>query len=157
MKRLLLMTLLSLLLIAPPALAQDIPPDKYDPKGPEVSEKNFRATLAKEKLAWVMYDDSDPAVPKNLRAQGEAFWKLLKTRFKDQVKAFIRIDTHDWSDGAMEAKKEIMENSYPSYALYQNGYVVNVGTNYAVIINGAPLMEQVESIIEFVLEVSPLK
>ena len=157
MKRLLFTGLLILLLIAGPASAREIPRDKYDPQGPEVSEKNFRATLAKEKLAWVMYDDSDQAAPKELRAQREGFWRLLKVRFKDQVKAFIRIDTNGWSNEAREAKKEIMENAYPSYALYQDGTVVNYGTDYAVIINGAPMMEQAESMIEFILDVSPLK
>ncbi len=157
MKRLLIpVTILAAILFgALPALA--LPKDKYNPKNPKLSVDNFKATLAQEKHVWVMFTDSDPKVPEDIRAQGEQFWKALKTRYEKQVKTYIKIDTNGWPDKARAAKREIMNNTYPSYALYENGEVLNVGTMYAVIINGAPLEAQYEEIFEFINEMSFLK
>lgn len=157
MKRLLIpITILAALLFgALPALAAT--KDKYDPKSPQLSAENFKATLAKEKYAWVMFTDSDPTVPENVKTQGEEFWNALKARYGKQIQTYIKIDTNGWPDQAREAKKEIMNNTYPSYALYEKGEVMNVGTMYAVIINGAPLKKQYEEIFSFINEMSFLK
>ena len=157
MKRLLIpITILAALIFgALPALA--VPKDKYDPKSPQLSVDNFKATLAKEKHAWVMFTDSDPKVPEKVRTQGAEFWNAIKARYEKQVKTYIVIDTNGWPDNARAAKKEIMTNTYPAYALYEDGEVLNVGTMYAVIINGAPLKEQYEEIFNFINEMSFLK
>ncbi len=157
MKRLFLLLIMAttISLTALPALA--LPKDKYDPKGPEVSAAKFKETLAKEKYAWVMYTDSSPTVPEKIREQGEIFWKALKEKYQKQVKTYIKIDTNGWPNKAWAARKEILTNTYPSYALYENGEVMNVGTMYAVVINGAPINKQYEEIFSFINEMSFLK
>ena len=157
MKRfmILLITAAMVTLTALPALA--LPKDKYDPMGPELSSAKFKETLAKEKYAWVMYTDSSPVVPENIKKQGEEFWDALKEKYQNQVKVFIKIDTNGWPKKAWEARKEIGTNTYPSFALYENGHVMNVGTMYAVIVNGAPRKEQYQEIFDYIKEVSFLK
>ena len=150
-----LVTSALVLFLALPALA--LPKDKYDPKGPEVSPARFKATLAQEEYAWVMFTDSNPDVPKTIRDQGEKFWKVLKAKYENQVQTYIKIDTNGWPDKARAAKKEILDNTYPAYALYEKGEVMNVGTMYAVIINGAPMEVQYEAVFEFINEISHLK
>ncbi len=157
MKRLLIPVALAALIIFGALPAQALPKDKYDPRGPEVSASRFKATLAKEKYAWVMFTDSSPSVPAKIRKQSEKFWKTLKTRYGKQVKTYIKIDTKGWPDRSRAAKKEIRGNTYPAYALYENGEVMNVGTMYAVIINGAPLDVQYKAIFDFINGVSFLK
>lgn len=149
------LAVLLVILLASPAAA--LPKDKYPPKSKPVSERNFKKTITKWKRAWVMFEDSNPKVPPRIHNQGNKFWKVLKARFGNQVEAFIRIDTRGWPDAARTARKEIIHNEYPSFVLYEKGVVVNEGTSFAIIINGAPMSQQIEPIFRYITSNSDLK
>ena len=121
------------------AYAAELPQDKYDPRGDDVSEANFKNTIARDSangLVWVMYDWG--GVSSGLRQRGDEFWDMLKEKYGTQVDAFIRINVDGWSNNAAAANKEITKDAYPAFILYSNGRVVNDGTNDDIRIRGPP-------------------
>jgi|GEM_PF-3940652 len=103
---------------------EGLPPDKYHPRGEEVSVKRFRQTVSQERFAWVMYDCRWPSIDKKTQRLSEMFWLALKEEFGDRVDAFIRIDVTAWPHQAKEAKYEVQSDLLPGFVLYNLGLVV---------------------------------
>jgi hypothetical protein len=134
-----------------------LPADKYNPRGPEVSEQNFKETLKKEGLVWVMYDHTAKSITSKCRDDAERFWTLLKKEFGSQVDAFIRINIDYWSNYGQIAHQETTKNKYPSFHLYDNGIVVRLEKKNGIRIRGCPDEEESVRALEFIRQNSMLK
>jgi hypothetical protein len=142
---------------APPGQLKVLPPDKYNPRGPEVSEQNFKETLKKEGLVWVMYEYTGAGEIPLETEYGEKFWRVLKKEFGDQVDAHIRINVNSWSNNGQKAIDEIKRNVFPSFILYMNGKIISSNEN-DVRIRGPPkTQERIQYCLDYIRTNSPLK
>jgi hypothetical protein len=131
--------------------------DKYDPRGIEVNEYNFKDTLKKEGLVWVMYEYTGAGeVPFETDA-GEKFWRVLKQEFGTQVDAYIKINVDAWSNTSQKAIAEIKRNVFPSFILYMNGTLISNNDN-DVRIRGPPkTQERIQYCLDYIRMNSTLK
>jgi hypothetical protein len=129
---------------------EQLPQDKYNPRGPEVSENRFKDTLKKEGLVWVMYEYTGPRSDAIFNNLGENFWRILKQEFGGQVDGFIRINIDNWSNYGKRATDEITKPNYPAFLLYKHGSVVNEGTNQCIRIRGPPNEKEIGPALEYI-------
>ncbi|MGM5482939.1 MAG: hypothetical protein ACQESF_05730 [Nanobdellota archaeon] len=137
------------------AYAQSLPHNLYNPKGPEVSEENFKETLRQHGLVWVMYEWT--GADESHRKLGNNFFEVLKQEFGNQVDGYIRINTDSWSDNGAVATREITKNVYPSFCLYNKGVVVNDGTPTDIRIRGPPKADRMDWVLSYITDNSVLK
>lgn len=117
-----------------------LPQDMYDPKGAEVSEKNFKKTIANAsaggKYIWVMMDRDHQSMI--CTGDRENFWLTLKENYNEQVSGFIRLNIENWSNNRQTAKdfvgkagigRDDGKNQWPMYMLFKDGKVIN-GESY---------------------------
>lgn len=117
----------------------------------ETKVNNFRELqqqIESDEVVCVMYTTSDSRMPEKYRIRGQNFWNVLKDTYGVDVDIFVKADCKGWYD---KASKEIGENTYPSFLIYEGGKVINENTGRDLRILGAPKKgEDLKNQIEYI-------